>query len=339
MKLANNQIDNFIKEQITNLDAALIYGSDQGIVAERKAIIIKNILGENYDPFLLNKFDNNDLIKNPDKLYNQLNNISLIAGRKVMVIYNANNNLHKVIEAALEDKKSNDFIIILGAEFTPNSKLRKFFETGKNIVALPCYIDDFFTKKNIIKNTLKNLSLNTDVLEYIAHHISGNRLILRQELRKLQIFCLNGNQLDSNNIRELLCENNDNDFQYLANAVADKNPQQAVEIIEELLANSIPETTILRVLINYLQRILETKYLLTEHNNYDLAIKSLKPPVFFKQKEILRKHLNLWQENELKIILQKLTELELTCKKFSNVRTDILVKFFTLIISNQKVRR
>jgi len=336
MKLTNNQIDNFINDKVINFDATLIYGPDQGIVTERKSLIIKKILGDKYDPFLLTKFDSADLAKNPHKLYNELGNISLISGRKVIVIYNANNNLHKVIETSLEDKKSDDLIIILAEELAASSKLRKFFESKKNIVAIPCYADDLNMRKNIIRQSLAKFNISNDIIDYIAHHISGNRLILRQEIRKLQIFCLNGNKLDSENIADLLCDNANNDFQNFANAIADKNPAKAIAITEELLANSIAETTLLRVLINYLQRILESKYLLQAHNNYDNAIRYLKPPVFFKQKDILRRHLNLWQEEELKIILQKLVELELTCKKYSNIKANILLKFFTLIISNKK---
>lgn len=336
MKIPATNIDIFIKTNLSSITAALLYGPDQGLIAERQENIIKNILGESYDPMMLIKLDANQLNKSPDKLYQEINNISLIAGKRVFVIYNVTNNFYKIFKECFENTKSEDFIILSAAELSPSSSIRKFFETTDKIVALPCYIDDIRTIYNIVKTELATLQPNNDIIQYIANNISGNRLVIKQELNKIKTYYLNKQSIDINSIKALLTESHLNDFQDFANNVADKNTVKSIQLLEDLLSSGFPEITLIRVLINYLYRILEVKSLLQDNNNFDNAIKSLKPPVFFKQKDILKRHINLWHTKELELTITKLNQLETTCKTYSTINSDVLVKFFILIISKQK---
>lgn len=338
MKISATTIDNFIKNDITSVHAALLYGPDQGLISERQDIIIKNILGDKYDPLTCIKLDALYLIKNPDKLYQEINNISLIPGKRLFVIYNVTNSFYKIIKETLDNSKSDDFIILTAGELLPSSSIRKYFETTKNIISFPCYVDDLRTISNIVRNELANLNPSNEIIQYIANNISGNRLIIKQELNKIKTFYLTAQPttIDINAIKSLLTESHVNDFQDFTNSVADKNTKKAIHLLEDLLSSGFPGVTLIRVLTNYLYRIFELKSLIAENSDFNTSIKQLKPPVFFKQKDLLKKHLTLWHSKELELIIQKLTELETTCKTYSSVNTNTLVKFFILIISKKK---
>ena len=337
MKIPNSNIENFIHNKIQDVNAVLFYGQDQGLITERQDTIIKNTLGSSYDPLMHIRLDATELTKNPDKLYQEINNISLIPGARVFSICNVTNNFYKVIKDCLESSKSEDIIILIAGELPPSSSIRKYFENTGNIVSIPCYIDDHQTIYNIVRTELSDLKPDNETIQYIASNISGNRLIIKQELNKIKTYYLTKENINIEEIKSLVTESHINDFQEFANKVADKDTRKAINLLEDLISCGFPGVTIIRVLINYLYRILEVKSLM-QNNNFNDAIKSLKPPVFFKQKDILRKHTNLWQISELELIIKKLSELETTCKTYSFIETNILIKFFVLIISCKTYR-
>jgi DNA polymerase III delta subunit len=89
MKIANNQIENFISNQLSELDAAIFYGPDAGQSKERIEKIKQTILGKDYDPMLYNRFEAGST--SYQELDSEINNFCLIPGRKFILIDNAGN--------------------------------------------------------------------------------------------------------------------------------------------------------------------------------------------------------------------------------------------------------
>lgn len=334
MKVAPAQIDNFIKNDLSNLKAALLYGPDSGLAAERRAIITQIILGTEYDQLQLVKFAGEQLSKEPEQLYNEINAFSLIPGRKLIIISDAAK-LGKIMVEALEQHKSDCFILAIAGELPPSNALRKNFESTTEAASLPCYQDSLEASFGLIRRELADITSAQEIISYIAHNVSGDRMILRNELAKLKLYAAAGNELTSAAVENLLALNNSPDFQDLANALAGYQANLAVKLAEELMASGIPPITLIRVIINYLQRILEVKHNMLNSNNFELAIKTLRPPVFFKQKDLLRGHVNNWPEKKLIIVLQKLENLELLAKSHASLPGDVLLKFFLLVASNR----
>lgn len=337
MKIAANAIDSFINNQINKLDAALLYGPDNGLTTVRKNIIIKKVMGDNFDNLLLSKYNADELIKEPSKLINEVNALSLMGGRKFIIIYNCQTSLSKIIEDTLKNKKSDSFILLLAAELTPNSSLRKLFEAKTDkIVALPAYQDDFNTTYNIARSELKDLKPTNEILTYIAHNVSGDRMFLMQELAKLKLYYSSGDSIDFATLETLLSHSNNHDYQNLTNAIADKDPCKTSVITEELIDLGIMPVTLVRVIMNYFQRLKIVRTNLDLGLNFNEASKNLKPPIFFKQKTHLERHTQKWSLNALNHLLQKLENLEKTIKLQNIIKADIILKYFVLMVSNSK---
>ena len=336
MKIQAAKIDNFILNQLTKLDSALLYGPDDGLIASRKDKIIEQILGADYDQMMISKFSSDKILKDPGILLSEVNAISLIPGRRLLLIDNASAKISKIITEALEAKNTDYFILVISGELVPSSSLRKYYESEEKSVALPCYVDDAEMVYQISARELEPLSPSHDILNFIAHNISGNRLILMNELAKIKLYCQDKDGLNFEDLENILALTNDADFQDLANAVAFRNPERSCSLLENLLDQGFPAITLIRVMINYMQRILQVRLILDDGDNFFNACKSLQPPVFFKQKDILQKHVNLWRAEEIKQLLQKLENLELFCKSNSIANANNLVKFFFLIVAKPK---
>ena len=53
--------------------------------------------------------------------------------------------------------------------------------------------------------------------------------------------------------------------------------------------------------------------------------------VFWKEKDIIKEQLNLWNLNQLKILLNKLNQIELLCKKNNDIAVNIILDFMSNI--------
>ena len=64
-----------------------------------------------------------------------------------------------------------------------------------------------------------------------------------------------------------------------------------------------------------------------KNNNMDLTISSAKPPIFWKDKENVIKQIYQWKPKNIKILIYKLGELELTIKKNFDNALSLITDF------------
>ena len=84
---------------------------------------------------------------------------------------------------------------------------------------------------------------------------------------------------------------------------------------------------IIRTILNKSKRLLKIRYELDKNENIDQVISGFKPPIFWKEKDIVKKQAQSWSTNEVKGIIYKINELEVLVKK-STVNSMLFVSNF-----------
>ena len=79
---------------------------------------------------------------------------------------------------------------------------------------------------------------------------------------------------------------------------------QYKKIISELYINTVNQILLLRILSNKIQRLLNIKKQEDKSNNLDSLINTSKPPIFWKEKPMVKKQLSIWSLNDLKKIIR-----------------------------------
>jgi len=333
MKIQAKLIDKFIANSLNDIESLLLYGPDAGLISERKINITKKILGENFDDLNYTHIEASSVKKDPSILDNEINSISLMQERKLIIISGCPTNFGKIAENSLNNKKSDNFIIFLASELSPSSNLRKLFENKNNLAALPCYNDDKYTVISLIKEAFPNKNLDHDVIEYIANNISGDRQLIKKEIEKLQIYFHDKKEVSFNDVVNLLVENIESDYQIFANEFMNKNFSKAIIICDDLLASGEQEISLIRALNNYVNKVYLLKAEIDSGENMLQALKKIKPPIFFKQKDLIISHVNSWSLNSIKALLIKIDNLEKTIKLNSMINASNFLRFFILLMT------
>src|SRR6202012_4766863 len=134
-------IDRMLSHPPKDMVAALIFGPDQGLVRERAETLIKTVVPDLKDPFLIADLDDSVLPSDPARLYDEAAAISIRGGRRVVRVRGAGNNLAKLFEKFLDEPAGDALIVVEGGDLSKGTGLRRLFEEADNAAAIACYPD------------------------------------------------------------------------------------------------------------------------------------------------------------------------------------------------------
>jgi len=66
-------------------------------------------------------------------------------------------------------------------------------------------------------------------------------------------------------------------------------------------------------------------------NSLDQLINASRPPIFWKEKPLVKKQLSIWSLNDLKKMIGDINNTELLCKKKPHISKIIFFNFFSQI--------
>ena len=321
MIIKNFEIDK-IKKSNSNLH--LIYGVNEGI----KQDLINNFYLEGYkgDTF---KYEEHEVLNNIDQFISNLLTKSLFGNKKIIIISRATDKLCTLINDLLDKEIVETKIIIKSSSLEKRSKLRNLFEKEDQLICTPVYEDDSRALNYVIQNFLKvnNFSLSQEIKNILIERSKGDRINLKNELSKLKNLSLSKNKISVEDVNKLsnLAENY-SVFELSDNYLA-KNSKKVSNILNENNYSSEDCILIIRTILNKSKRLLKIRNEIDKNTNIDQAISSYKPPIFWKEKDIVKKQVQSWSTNEVKRIIFKINDLEALVKK-NNSNTMLFVSNF-----------
>ena len=311
-----------IKSSQENLH--LIYGNNEGIKNE----IINEVYIKNFEGEVL-KYDEQEILNNKDEFISNLLNRSLFLESKIIIISRSSDKLIDIINEILDREIIDTKIIIKCSNLEKKSKLRNLFEKGNQLICTPVYGDDYRALNSIIQKFLREnkFSLSQEIKNLLIERSKGDRIFLKSELSKLKSLSLSKNKLSTDDVVKLtnLAENF-SVFELSDNYLA-KNSKKVSNILNENNYSSEDCILILRTILNKSKRLLKIRNEIDNNSNIDQVISNFKPPIFWKEKDIVKKQIQSWSTNEVKGIIYKINELEVLVKK-STVNSMLFVSNF-----------
>ncbi len=334
MIIKDFQIEKIINENKGFLPF-LIYGPNEGLIRDH----IKKIKSEylNDVDFEEISISSKSLDLNPDILQTSANSISMFNSYKLIILESFKDKHMRELESVINAAPAQTMLIVKADNIKKTSKLRKLFENNALCYALACYEDDAKSMMRLIDNFCKenNISVDRDIKNYLMQTLSTDRMISFNELQKISLFYTNANTTPNlEEIKNLLNDTSSNNFQKMNESVMYGNTAKCSGIISKLLSEGNNPISILRSLINYLKRIQKVKVEIKKGSNFDSAIKFLRPPLFWKDKDNFQQHCIRWPLNVIEKNLSQLLDAEIDCKTNSKL-SSILCERSILAICHE----
>ena len=302
----------------------LIYGENEGLKNEiMKSSIINNFSGD------LQKYDEKDVLKEHHTIISSLLNKSFFDKEKILLISRATDKIVDFI-VELEGKKISDVIFVIFADrLEKRSKLRQIFEKKKNFACIPVYQDDEKTLRLITNNFFKsiNISVSPEIINLITDKCNRDRGYLISELNKIKLYLNSQNKINIEEITVLTNLSENYSISELIDCCLSKNQIRTIKMLNENEYTSEDAILIIRIFVSKIKRILNLREKYEMNGNLDITINSFKPPIFWKDKEIVKKQVLSWTSLSLKNLIVKLIDIELSVKKNSYNSINITYDF------------
>tara|TARA_Y100000816_G_scaffold287817_1_gene271240 strand:+ start:1962 stop:2954 length:993 start_codon:yes stop_codon:yes gene_type:complete len=301
----------------------LLYGKNEGLKDECINEILKKKKGNVFN------YDENQIKDQVESFYENLLSGSLFDSAKIILINRASDKIYSLIQDLIERNINNTKIIINAGALDARSKLRSLFEKNKNLVCIPTYPDNNNTLIKLTSTFLRkeNISISQQNMNLIVEKCNGDRNNLKNELYKIKNFAKEKKKVSSQEIIKLVnLSENFGLSEVIDNCLA-KNQNRIINILNENNYNTEDYIIILRTFLAKAKKILKLAIQLEQNKDINKTINSAKPPIFWKDKDIVKVQLSKWRPKKIKELIESINNIELQVKKNHNNSILIITNF------------
>ena len=310
-----------------NYKSILLYGVNQGLKEELiKTTILNDFSGE------ILKYDEAEVLEKSEIILESLLNGSLFDEQKLILISRCSNKIYSFVEKFLEKDISQVLVVLNSENLDKKSKLRTLYEKSKDLICVPFYEDNqqslsIFANK-YLQN--RNIKLSREILNLIIERSQGDRGNLQNELQKIENLSLSKKNISNEDIINItnLAENY-TVFELVDNYLA-KNQKKVSKIINENNFVNDDSIIILRTLLSRSKRLLKLKNMQNVNKSIDDTIAVFRPPIFWKEKDIVKQQMSNWSEDEVKEKIFEISNLEILIKRSTssiNLVSDLISNY------------
>ena len=301
----------------------LLYGKNEGL----KADCINQILEKNNGKIF--NYEEKQIKDEIESFYENILSNSLFESEKIIIINRASDKIFETIQDLINRNITNIIIIINAGILETRSKLRSLFEKKNDLVCIPTYPDnnDTLSKLAVIFFRNENISISQENINLIIEKCNGDRNNLNNELNKIRNYANDKKKLSSQEILKLINLSENYEISELIDNCLALNKNKITKILNENNYNNEDCIIILRTFITKAKKILKLAIKLEENKDINKTINSAKPPIFWKDKEIVKVQLNKWKPDKIKELIKNINNVELEIKKNYNNSILIITNF------------
>lgn len=311
------------KKNIGNYRFFLLYGDNEGLKQELTDIINDCFEGSKF------KYEENEIIKNKDQFNNSIRNKSLFENKKIFTINRCSEKISETIYDIIEDNIKDIIIIINCGILEKKSKLRNFFEKSKISIIIPTYKDTSQSLINIATKFFneRKISLSHETINLLVNRSNGDRGNLKSELDKISNYIVDKKTISLKEIYTLTNLSENYSASELADSSLSKNKKKTIEILNENNYATEDCFLILRIFLQKIKKIINLLEIKKNERDIDKIISQYKPPIFWKDKPIIKKQMSLWTDKKLYELITKINLLEVNIKMNNSISIILIQNF------------
>ena len=302
----------------------LFHGVNEGQKEEVIDNKFKPIFGNN-----ISKYYEKEIFSDIESFYNQILSKSFFEKNKLIIIKDATDKIKNEI-VILKEKKLDDIKIVLVSNvLDKKSKLRNLFEKDKDLITIAFYSDNNQTLSSITKSFFlkKKISISQESINLIVNRACGERKSLNNELQKIENFLLSKNKISVEEVHALTNLSENYSINELVDNCLAKNRQKIIYILNENNFSLEDAIIIIRTFLIKTKRLIKLNQNLQINKSIDKTIFGFKPPIFWKDKELVKNQIKIWTLEKTYKLIEEINKVELNVKKNSINSLNILFDF------------
>lgn len=312
MKVKSYQIKALSSQIKSTYKAALVFGTDAGVIQETAEQIALQIVPSLKDDFNVVKVFPAQLKDHPSLLTDEGNALSFMGGRKLIWLKEADAHAAQAVADFTQFIKTDAFLLVTAGNLTKSAALRVQSEENAHVLAVACYADDEKALRNNVLTKLKNdgYVINSETLTLLCRRMNENRLTVKSELDKLITYLGNRKTVTNADVDAVISVTASANIDALCAQAADIQFEKTDFLCRQLLQAGETPVALIRYLMSYFNNLLLGVRLIQKNTPLESVFKKILKPYQFNQKETLARQFHYWDESSLMKISDLLFETE-----------------------------
>jgi DNA polymerase-3 subunit delta len=296
-----HQAESFLKPPGPRVPAVLFFGTDAGLVSERAARLAALIANRDNPPGEIIRFDDSDLDENQDRLAVELQTLPMFGGSKVVRATAGRRINAAQLQPLVESGTLAASLIVEGGNLRPTDALRTLFEKSASAAAVACYGDEAHDLETLIREVLNSngLTITPEAREMLMSRMGADRVLSRAEVEKLALYASGRSQVDAADVEAIVGDASELAIDRILGAAAAGDSRRAAgEYARAIAAGESPQL-IIAAALRHLQRLHRIRSDLDSGRSLDDAVRQIRPPIHFKQKDAIGMQCRTWTTSRL----------------------------------------
>lgn len=330
-----HQAEAFMKSPPPRLAAVLFFGSDPGLVSERSATLARTLVDRENPPGEILKLDDAELDEDPGRLETELQMRPMFSSRRIVRAVAGRRISAQLLKPLLGSQPLEGLLIVEAGNLKPDDALRALFEGLDTCFAVACYPDSAADIDGLIAEILSSfsLSIDGDARALLQSRLGADRALSRAEIEKLALYGLGRPTITLQDVENVVGDAADLALERIAEAAAEGRTAIAMTDFGRALASGENSQAIILVTQRYFLKLHKVRSDLDAGQRLDDALKSVRPPIFFKQRDAFARQVRNWPRPQLDQALRRIAETAKSAR-LSGTLEDLYAERLLLALSS-----
>ena len=172
--------------------------------------------------------------------------------------------------------------------------------------------------------------LSNECISVLVGKCANDRKNLLNEIEKIELYLKDKKKISNEEVFKIINLSENHSVNELINSCLVKNQKKLFNILNDNIFSNEDCIIIIRTLLKKTKHLLNLVIQFHLNKNINATIDNAKPPIFWKDKSIIKDQMNLWSVNKLKDLIIEINDIEYQIKKNStnsiNLTTNFLIE-------------
>ncbi len=298
----------FLSAPPDSIRGFLFYGSDSLQIAARAEALVRMLAKKIGPDAVIQRLHDSDLAADPARITVELTTGSLFGGTKVVWLTALPAKAQSAVADIACSPIEGAYLAVQAPDLKKSHKLVQAFEAAPYLAAIPSYGEDQDSLSAAIRRQAQSggYEIAADAAALVAMRCDLSALLAQSEVEKLMTFAGQSQRITLEDVESCLADQQTAGLSEIADGALNGEGRKALAAFERFMAAEQNVTPVLVVLSQALLRLHAVRSAADSGTPLQQAIKDLRPPVFFKQQDVLAAQARRWNAAALSAQISRL---------------------------------
>jgi len=303
----------------------LLYGDDEGLVAERAEKFAKAVTGTDGEHLRL---DPAALSENPGRLADEAHSIPMFGGKRAISLrISGNRSVERALEEILKMPPQDSWVVVTAGELRKTSPLRKLAEASGRAWAIPCYADSDRDLDKIIDEETRaaKLTIAADARAALKSLIGNDRMVSRSEVQKLALYAADKGEITLDDIRAVIGDSGAFAMDEAVDALATGDAAALDRSYRRLTTSGTPGIVIAGAALRHFNFLQKARAAVDNGDSPEGLVRRAIPPIYpFSRQNAVAKQIERWSSTRIERALGLMDQAMLDSRLHGTLSDEII---------------